>query len=133
MADTKPEPSGAPEKHRYEEKRRERDPGQGRDYGRVRSEENVTGGGENHAFGGYGSDYVRAREEFGGGGPREHEPSDAYQPGYEVKKGSGYGALGQGGDIARPGKGMPDPDSSEEPVETGRSGAYPDRPGRGGS
>ncbi|WP_460451479.1 hypothetical protein [Alsobacter sp. SYSU BS001988] len=127
MADPK---SGAPspERHRYEEKRREPDPGQGRDYGRVRSEDNVAGGGENHAFGGYGSDYVRAREDFGGGGPPEHEPRDAYQPGYEVKKGSGYGALGQGGDIERPGKGMPDPDPAQEPIETGRSGAYPDRP-----
>ncbi|PSC06471.1 hypothetical protein SLNSH_04110 [Alsobacter soli] len=128
MAEHKPK-GGDHDRHRYEEHRQETPPVGGREYGRVRAGETdntVIGGGESHSYGGYGSDYVRSREEFGGGGPPLHEPSDAYQPGYEVKKGSGYGALGQGGQIDRPGEGMPDPDPQAQPVEKGRSGGLPD-------
>jgi len=122
--------TGDKERYRYEERRPETPPVGGADYGRVRpgdSDNTVIGGGESHSYGGYGGDYVRAREEFGGGGPPLHDAGDAYRPGYEVKRGSGYGALGQGGAIERPGKGMPDEDPDEQPTETGRSGTLPDK------
>ncbi len=82
---------------------------QGRDYGRVRgpdaqNPDEVIQGGENHSYGGYGSDYVRAREEFGGGDPVPPETGREYAPGQEPGRGSGVGAFGQGGTIIPPGE-----------------------------
>jgi hypothetical protein len=84
-------------------------PVQGRDYGRVRgpdpqNPEQTIQGGESHSYGGYGSEYVRAREEFGGGGPSSDGSGDEYAPGTPPGKGSGVGALGEGGAIKRPGE-----------------------------
>lgn len=122
--------AGDKDRSRYEKRGPETPPVGGAEYGRVRpgdSGNTVIGGGESHSYGGYGGDYVRAREEFGGGGPPSHDAGDAYRPGYEVKGGSGYGALGQGGNIERPGKGMPDEDPEEQPTEAGHSGTLPDK------
>ena len=82
---------------------------QGRDYGEVRgpdaqNPEEVIQGGENHSYGGYGSDYVRAREEFGGGVPVPPESGQAYAAGQEPGKGSGVGAFGKGGNATPPGE-----------------------------
>jgi hypothetical protein len=96
--------------HLYEQHRGEGgSPVQGRDYGRVRgpdgqNPDQVIQGGEDHSYGGYGSDYVRNREEFGGGGPPSGGPGDEYAPGTKPGKGSGVGAMGQGGAIRRPGE-----------------------------
>ena len=82
-------------------------PVEGSDYGRVRgpdgqNPDQVIQGGENHSYGGYGSDYVRRREEFGSE-PREgHHEQPGYAPPEPPEKGSGVGAFGQGGDVGRP-------------------------------
>ena len=63
--------------------------------------EQVIQGGENHSYGAYGTDYVRRREEFGSDAPGAHHERPGYAPPEPPSKGSGVGALGQGGDIRR--------------------------------
>lgn len=110
-----PAPKDHDRDHRYAQRRNEgQDPVQGQDYGDLRgpdpqNPDQAIQGGEDHSYGGYGTDMARRREEFGGG---TAEPEvDRYAPGTPPGKGSGVGALGQGGGAKRPGPdGMLAPD-----------------------
>lgn len=100
-------------------------PVQGRDYGRIRDpDEGGLGrsddqqlGGEDRDLGGWGSDWPRAREGFGGGGPPSGGAGEEYAPGTPPGHGSGTGALGQGGAIAHGGRSSPDEEGAPAPDE----------------
>jgi hypothetical protein len=121
-------PAGRPADptHLYQQRRGEGgSPVQGRDYGRIRNlEEAGEGrsddpqlGGENRDLGGWGSDWPRAREGFGGGGPPSAGAGDEYAPGTPPGRGSGTGALGQGGSIAHGGRASPAEEGAPAPDE----------------
>jgi hypothetical protein len=114
------------ETYRYQQHRGQGgSPVQGSDYGRIRKlDEAGEGraddpqlGGEDHDLGGWGSDWPRAREGFGGGGPASGGAGDEYAPGTPPGHGSGTGALGQGGAILHGGRSSPDEEGAPAPDE----------------